>query len=235
VSAWTDWRGIDDGMEIAVQRFAAVAQPLAALPAPIVSGLSSWQVKATWAPVQGIAIARYEVALDDSQVFQTTHSFWESPDVLPSTTHKVQVAYVLPDGRRSEWSAVGEGKSWGKDSNNDGLPDDWQSTYFGTQALAWPKPNVDSDGDGVIDRNEFLGGTNPKDATDNLAVAIRSTEQGTLLTWKTKVGGIYQVQASQDLNAWTDVGGYRFAPADGDSLVAPGISANSYFRVNRIR
>jgi len=235
VSAWTDWRGIDDGMEIAVQRFAAVAQPLAALPAPIVSGLSSWQVKATWAPVQGMAIARYEVALDDSQVFQTTQPFWESPDVLPSTTHKVQVAYVLPDGRRSEWSAVGEGKSWGKDANNDGLPDDWQSTHFGTQALAWPKPNVDSDGDGVSDRNEFLGGTNPKDATDNLAVAIRSTEQGTLLTWKTKVGGIYQVQASQDLNVWTDVGGYRFAPADGDSLVAPGISANSYFRVNRIR
>jgi len=235
VSAWTDWRGIDDGMEIAVQRFAAVAQPLAALPAPIVSGLSSWQVKATWAPVQGVEIARYEVALDDTQIFQTTQAFWESPDVLPSSVHKVQVAYVLPDGRRSEWSAAGEGKSWGKDANNDGLPDDWQATHFGTQALGWPKPHVDSDGDGVTDRNEFLGGTNPKDPADNLAVGIRSTEQGTLLTWKTKVGGVYQIQSSQDLNTWSDVGGYRFAPAESDSLVAPGISANSYFRVNRIR
>lgn len=235
VSAWTDWRGIDDGMEIAVQRFAAVAQPLAALPAPIVSGLSSWQVKATWAPVQGLEIARYEVALDDTQIFQTTQAFWESPDVLPSSVHKVQVAYVLPDGRRSEWSAAGEGKSWGKDSNNDGLPDDWQSTHFGTQALSWPKPGADSDGDGVTDRNEFLGGTNPKDPNDHLAVGIRSTEQGTLLTWKTKVGGVYQIQSSLDLNTWSDLGGYRFAPSEADSLVAPGVSANSYFRVNRIR
>jgi hypothetical protein len=235
VAAWTDWRGLDDGMELAVQRFAPVAQPLAALPAPVVSGLSSWQVKATWAPVQGIDVARYEVAFDDGQVFQTTQPFWESPDVLPSTLHKVQVAYVLPDGRRSAWSVSAEGKSWGKDANNDGLPDDWQATYFGTQAMAWPKPNVDSDGDGVSDQNEFLGGTNPKDPNDNLAVAIRSTEQGTSLTWKTKVGGIYQVQSSRDLRAWTDMGGYRFAPSDNDSLVAPGVSANSYFRVNRIR
>ena len=235
VTAWTDWRGVDDGMEIAVQRFAAAAQPLAALPAPVVSGLSSWQVKATWAPVQGVQIARYEVAFDDSQVFQTTQPFWESPDVLPSTMHKVQVAYVLPDGRRSEWSPVAEGRSWGKDLNNDGLPDDWQSSHFGSQALAWPKPSVDTDGDGVSDQNEFLGGTNPKDAADNLAVAIQPTEQGTMLTWKTKAGGIYQVQSSQDLASWSDVGGYRFAPSSNDSLVAPGVSANSYFRVNRIR
>ena len=235
VSAWTDWRGIDDGMEIAVQRFAQAAAPLAALPAPVVSGLSSWQVKATWAPVQGIEIARYEVAFNESQVFQTTQPFWESPDVLPSTLHKVQVAYVMPDGRRSEWSQVAEGKSWGKDSNNDGLPDDWQGSFFGLQAAAWPKGSVDSDGDGVSNQNEFLGGTNPMDPKDHLAVAIRSTEQGTMLAWKTKAGGIYQVQSSQDLVRWSDVGGQRFAAAEEDSLVAPGISSNSYFRVNRIR
>ena len=87
----------------------------------------------------------------------------------------------------------------------------------------------------MSDRNEFLGGTNPKDPADNLAVGIRSTEQGTLLTWKTKMGGVYQIQSSQDLNTWSDVGGFRFAPAESDSLVAPGVSANSYFRVNRIR
>ncbi len=235
VSAWTDWRGIDDGMEIAVQRFSQVAAPLAALPAPVVSGLSSWQIKATWAPVQGFEIARYEVAFNESQVFQTAQSFWESPDVLPSTLHKVQVAYVLPDGRRSEWSPVAEGKSWGKDANNDGLPDDWQGSFFGTQAATWPKGSVDSDGDGVSNQNEFLGGTHPMDPKDNLAVAIQSTEQGTLLSWKAKVGGIYQVQSSQDLVRWTDVGGQRFAAAAEDSLVAPGLSSNSYFRVNRIR
>ena len=235
VAVWSDWRGLDDGMELAVQRFAVTAQPLVALNAPIVSGASAWQIKAAWQPVQGTVISHYEVVMDESTTFQTQQAFWESPDVLPASTHRVQVAYVMPDGTKSPLSAVGEGKSWGKDANGDGLPDDWQTMYFGTNAAAWPKATVDSDGDGVSDRNEFLGGTNPKDPNDNLSVSIQSSEQGTLLQWKTKAGGVYQIQSSQDLEKWTDLGGYRFAPAENDSVVAPGVSANSYFRVNRIR
>lgn len=233
--AWSDWRGLDDGMEIAVQRFVPAAQPLVALPAPVVSGHSSWQVKAAWAPVQGTMISHYEVEFDGSSTFSTQNPFWESPDVLPGSLHSVRVGYVLPDGRKSPLSAVAEGRSWGKDNNADGLPDDWQSSHFGVNAIAWPKASVDSDGDGVSDRNEFLGGTNPKDPTDNLAVQIQSTEQGPVLSWKTKVGGIYLLQSSGDLETWNDVGGYRFATGSTDTTVTPGLPANTYFRVNRIR
>lgn len=233
--AWSDWRGLDDGMELAVQRFSPPEQPLVALPAPVVSGLSSWQVKAAWAPIQGVGITHYEVEFDGTSTFTTPNAFWESPDVLPGTVHSVRVAYVMPDGRKSPYSAAAQGRSWGKDSNNDGLPDDWQSNHFGTSALAWPVPSADSDGDGVSDRNEFLGGTDPKDPSDNLSVSIRSTEQGPVLSWKTKTGGVYLLQSSPDLENWTDVGGYRFSTGDSDSAVTPGLPANSYFRVNRIR
>ena len=233
--AWSDWRGLDDGMELSVQRFAPAAQPLTALPAPVVSGHSSWQVKAAWAPVQGVAISHYEVEFNGSATFTTTNPFWESPDVLPGSLHKVRVGYVLPDGRKSPFSAEAQGRSWGKDNNGDGLPDDWQSAHFGPNALAWPKVTVDTDGDGVSDRNEFLGGTDPKDPSDNLSVKIRSSEQGPVLDWKTKVGGVYQLQSSADLETWTDVGGYRFATGEEDSMVTPGLPANTYFRVNRIR
>jgi hypothetical protein len=232
---WSDWRGLDDGMELAVQRFAPDAQPLQALNAPIVSGLSSWQIKAAWAPVQGEGISHYEVHFDGVSVHQTSQAFWESPDVLPGSMHKVRVSYVFPDGRKSPLSPEGEGRSWGKDNNADGLPDDWQATYFGAQTLAWPKPNVDTDKDGVSDLNEFLGGTDPKDPQDNLSVGIRSTEQGPVLEWKTKLGGVYLLQSSSDLESWSDVGGYRFANSASDSLVTPGLPANTYFRVNRIR
>jgi hypothetical protein len=233
--AWSDWRGLDDGMEIAAQRFAPTALPLVALPAPVVSGHSSWQVKAAWPPLQGMTVSHYEVEFDGSTTFTTSNSFWESPDVLPGTLHKVRVAYVLPDGRKSPYSPEASGRSWGKDNNGDGLPDDWQSSFFGASALAWPKPNVDTDGDGVSDKNEFLGGTDPKDPADNLSVQIQSTEQGPVLAWKTKVGGIYQLQHSSNLESWLDVGGYRYATGASDSLVTPGLPANTYFRVNRIR
>jgi hypothetical protein len=233
--AWSDWRGLDDGMEIAIQRFAPTALPLTALPAPVVSGHSSWQVKAAWAPLQGMSISHYEVEFDASSTFTTSNAFWESPDVLPGSLHKVRVRYVLPDGRKSPLSAEGSGRAWGKDNNGDGLPDDWQSSFFGVNALAWPKANADTDGDGVSDRNEFLGGTDPKDPADNLSVQIQSTEQGPVLVWKTKVGGVYQLQHSDNLQSWTDVGGYRFATGESDSLVTPGLPANTYFRVNRIR
>lgn len=233
--AWADWRGLDDGMELAVQRFSPAAQPLTALPAPVVSGHSSWQVKAAWPPVQGMAVSHYEVEFDGSSTFTTTNPFWESPDVLPGSLHTVRVGYVLPDGRKSPLSAESEGRSWGKDNNADGLPDDWQASYFGVNALAWPRVTVDSDGDGVSDRNEFLGGTDPKDPADNLSVQIQSSEQGPVLSWKTKAGGIYLLQNSNDLESWVDVGGYRYATGATDSLVTPGLPANSYFRVNRIR
>jgi len=235
MAVWSDWRGLDDGMELVVQRFAQEGQPLQALSAPVVSGLSSWQIKAAWAPVQGVGISHYEVHFDGASVHQTTQAFWESPDVLPGTMHKVQVSYVFPDGRKSPLSAEGQGRSWGKDNNADGLPDDWQTGYFGANALAWPRPTVDTDQDGVSDLNEFLGGTDPKDPQDNLSVAIRSTEQGPVLEWKTKLGGVYLLQSSSDLKTWSDVGGYRFANSATDSLVTPGLPANTYFRVNRIR
>jgi len=232
---WSDWRGLDDGMEIAAQRFAPMALPLAALPAPVVSGHSSWQVKATWPPLQGFSLSHYEVEFDGSTTFTTSNSYWESPDVLPGSLHRVRVAYVLSDGRKSPYSAESSGRSWGKDDNGDGLPDDWQSSHFGPNAVAWPKPMVDSDLDGVSDRNEFLGGTDPKDPSDNLSVQIQTSEQGPLLVWKTKLGGIYQLQRSSDLESWSDVGGYRYATGASDSMVTPGLPANTYFRVNRIR
>lgn len=235
MAVWSDWRGLDDGMELVVQRFAQEGQPLQALSAPVVSGLSSWQIKAAWAPVQGDGISHYEVHFDGSSVHQTTQAFWESPDVLPGSLHKVQVSYVFPDGRKSPLSAEGEGRAWGKDTNSDGLPDDWQTSHFGLNALAWPRPTVDSDQDGVSDLNEFLGGTDPKDPQDNLSVGIRSTEQGPVLEWKTKLGGVYLLQSSPDLQTWSDVGGYRFANSATDSIVTPGLPANTYFRVNRIR
>jgi hypothetical protein len=181
-------------------------------------------------------VKHYEVFFDGSETPETTtDSFWSSPDVLPATTHTVQVAYVLGDGRRSPKSPMVAGKSWGKDANGDGLPDDWQSQFFGTSAVAWPSPAIDTDKDGISNRDEFLAGTDPKNAADVLKVALNQTEQGPELSWSALPGGVYQLQMSTNLESWDNVGGYRFATGSTDSLVLQETPLNAYFRVNRIR
>jgi hypothetical protein len=232
--AWSDWRGINDGLELAMQRFVVDGQPLAAPSTPILSAVSSWQVKASWAPVEGLSVRHYEVLFNGTGTHITTDPFWSSPDVLPGTSHSVQVAYVLADGRKSPFSAAGVGRAWGKDQNGDGLPDDWQSQYFGSVPANWPLPHIDSDADGVSNRDEFLAGTSPISASDVLTVSIQGTSQGNQVQWKTKAGGIYVLQSSSNLDTWQDVGGFRFAASDTESLIVPSVPEHAYFRVKRI-
>ncbi len=47
------------------------------------------------------------------------------------------------------------------DTDNNGLPDSWERTYFGGLGQ---DPNADSDGDGVSNLQEYLDGTNPTNA-----------------------------------------------------------------------
>ena len=49
------------------------------------------------------------------------------------------------------------------DSDGDGLPDAWEMAWFGTLAR---NGAGDFDGDGMTDLQEYLAGTNPKDAAD---------------------------------------------------------------------
>jgi hypothetical protein len=184
--------------------------------------------------VEGLEVGHYEILFDGSESFQTTVPFWTSPDVLPGTTHSVQISYVLADGRRSPVSPSGSARTWGKDNNGDGIPDDWQEMYFGSDPAGWTLPSIDSDGDGMSDREEFLAGTNPRNPEDVLRVLIRGTAQGSLLEWKTLPGGVYVLQGSPDLSVWQDIGGHRFASSSVDSQIVSGTLGNRYFRVKRI-
>jgi len=50
----------------------------------------------------------------------------------------------------------------GADSDSDGLPDSWETQYFGNPAAC--DPNADADSDGLTNREEYQRGTNPTDA-----------------------------------------------------------------------
>ena len=96
-----------------------------------------------------------------------------------------------------------------KDSDSDGLDDDWEMTYFGNLSR---DGTGDFDGDGVSDLEEFKAGTNP---TNNSSIfktfVLRSLGgKSTTIMWNAVAGKTYVVQYKDSLNQpnWTSLDGF---------------------------
>jgi hypothetical protein len=96
----------------------------------------------------------------------------------------------------------------GTDSNANGLPDAWERIYFGALGV---NPDADADEDGMSNREEYLAGTNPTNATDRLRITAFSGPPGgtnVSLSWSSVATRFYAIQKTIDLAvpAWTDSG-----------------------------
>jgi hypothetical protein len=141
----------------------------------------------------------------------------------------------LNDGRVSPASPSASGTTWGRDRNHDGLPDDWQTAFWGPEASAWPAPLADGDGDGASNLAEFLSGTSPTDPASALRLSIQSTAVGLRVQWNAVPGSVYQLQASHDLETWADAAGPAFAADEQASSVVEATGSAVYYRVIRVR
>lgn len=236
LTVWSGFIGGSSSFELFGQQFVAEALPLLAPAAPFVSALDAYRLLVAWPKLAGLEVATYELYADGatSPTAVVTSNLWRMTRLNPGSTHTVRLAYVLADGRRSPLSEPATATTWGWDDNYDGLPDDWQAQYWGENVAAWPSPFADSDGDGVSDRNEFLAGTDPRDAGSVLRVALQPTAQGLFLQWQTRPGQVYQVQVSTNWGQWTNLGEPRLAAGQTDSVFVGGDSA-AYYRVLRVR
>ncbi len=238
--AWSSYVG-DTSFDLYAQRYAA-GQPLPQPSAPFVSALSQYSLGVAWPPLTGFALSGYEVYQDGSLVptATTTNNMWIGEGLAPGSTHWFQLAFVLAGGQRSPISAPATNKTWGIDANGrfgtpDGLPDDWQTRYFGTKVVDWDGPNVDSDGDGASNWQEFLAGTNPRDPNSVLKTKLVNSPQGRRLSWNTVAGCVYQVQVTADFQNWSNAGLPRFAAGTSDSILVSGPQGLSYYRVVRVQ
>lgn len=125
-----------------------------------------------------------------------------------------------------------------RDSDQDGLPDDWE-LQFATD-LAVLSASGDADGDGYLDSQEYLADTDPLDASDNLRISayrLPPTGGTVSLTWTTKPTRRYLPQAGSALGAggtWIDLTPGPIAPDAGATTTrtfndAPG--ARRFYRV----
>ncbi len=230
---WSSFVGGAGSLDLVAQRIAAT---LPKAGSPVVSALSSYELLVAWPAMAGFDVAEYHLFVDgQAEPVIVNDIFRKVGGLYPGTSHSFRLAYKLTDGRLSPLSDAVSATTWGADNNFDGLPDDWQRTYFGEAESGWGSALADSDGDGVNNRTEFLAGTDPRNSASVLRLSIGQTPQGWQVNWDSVPGLVYRLQYSSDFNAWSDVGGYRFAPGTRDAAFVDAISGMAYYRVIRIR
>ncbi len=101
------------------------------------------------------------------------------------------------------------------DSDEDGLPDTWEQTYFNSLSQT---ASDDFDGDGQSNGSEFLTGTSPSSGASVFAATITAVGQSQLnLTWPSVPGKTYRVESQSGLSgSWSSVAN---VPAAGGAAV----------------
>ena len=228
---WTSFTGGLESFDLFARQYSA-SKALVQPDPPFVSALPQSRLSVNWPAIAGLEVARYEIYLDDATTpVVTTNTLVNLGPLLVGSTHSIRLLYELKDGSRSPKSDAAVAATWGYDANYDGLPDDWQAKYWGSDPSKWPAANVDSDGDGATNLQEFLAGTNPNSV---LKIKLESTPQGWRLQWNTERGFIYQVQKSTNIDVWENVDVPWLADRDQGWLLLSGEPGPvKYYRVIR--
>jgi hypothetical protein len=89
--------------------------------------------------------------------------------------------------------------------------DEWKIAFFGSLTNSQAGDNVDADGDGALNWQEYLAGTNPTNALSCLKFSSASLNtngvRGVAINWLTAPGKTYLLQSSAALNGahWTAI------------------------------
>jgi hypothetical protein len=237
LAVWTTFSSLDTGNDLYAQRLVRGTLPLVAMPAPFIYPQAPTRLVVSWLGVQGQPVDHYDVFIDGSPTPVSTNGFCVvTAPFAPSSLHTAAVRYVLTDGRLSDLSPLASGTTWGEDANGDGLPDDWETQYFGTDPSQWPDPNSDPNGIGMTVRDAFLAGVDPTCKACALRVQVIKAADGLRVSWNSVPGRTYKLQVSNDLKNWSDYGdGFDLAVSGTTSVLLNSGPAGAYFRVNFIR
>ncbi len=242
---WSSFSGTTGSFDLFAQRFMNVSAPLVAMDAPFVyvpyvlnNNVYQPQFRVSW-PVQvGLAIDHYEVYVDGnaSPAVSTKTNVWlmtAANGLTANSTHTLQVAYVVADGRRSPLSPAATASTWTGITYANALPIEWMAQYYG-YGTVWPSVNTPLTPGGPTLMQVFLTGGNPLDPSTWLRTSLQATAQGYFLTWNPQPGLTYQVQTSSSLTSWSNVGPPRLAAGNFDSVFVGGTNTG-YYRVLRVR
>jgi len=203
------------------------------------NGVYQPQLQISWPPLQGIAVANYQVYLDGSGVPAgvTSSNTWMmtvADGLAASSTHSFQVDYVTTGGDIAPISLPASGTTWSScNYMNSGVPCDWIADMYATNP--WPSDaSAPLTAGGPTLRQIFLSGGDPLNPATWLRTQLTKTEFGMSLSWNTQPGSTYQVQVSTDFTTWQNIGEPRFAAGTYDSTLV-GAGPAGYYRVLLLR
>ena len=238
--AWSTPNLGDTGFDVVGQRYASkeAIDLLPAISEVFVNPISETELLVSWPAVKGLDVKHYEVYFDGlttPKLFVDNHVVWSG--LRPGSEYSFRVAYQLSVGRHSELSALAFSKTWGRDYNADGLPDDWQREYFGKVVSTWPEADTDSDADGATNGEEFAAGTDPSDRSDSLTVSLAKLERGQRLEWNARPGALYQLQHTAALGSgsWANVGEPVLALEGRAGITLESVENMKFYRIKKIR
>jgi hypothetical protein len=147
---------------------------------------------------------------------------------IPAGTGTAQLIIYGLDDSTNEYMTVENIRfsSTGTDTDSDGIPDSYEAAN-GLNSSDAADRDLDLDGDGQSNYQEYLAGTAANDRSSSLRVtAISVAAAGmTDITWSAVPGKRYRLQTSPDLAAWTDAGPLVTATGNFESLTTAAFSA----------
>ena len=182
-------------------------------PAPVMVGEPATTTGAVntvvWSPVEGSVEYLAEmladtnsVALQQSNWISTTNHTFNG--LALETVHYYHVrASVMTsigrlDGPWSDW-VLSRQLGGALDFDDDLIPDAWEILYFGNTAAC--NPLADSDGDGLINRDEFIAGMDPTNSDS--CFRVRTFDSPTngmfVVSWDSVTGRVYRVDWNGNL------------------------------------
>lgn len=123
------------------------------------------------------------------------------------------------------------------DTDSDNLPDWWESEQFGNLAQTYA---TDTDHDGFTNGEEFLAGTAPGNANSKLAFSAATWGSGSsssdfVMSFPSVADRSYQVEWSNDLGAWNNLGATRVGTGSAIEVRDSGARSASAKRFYRLR
>ncbi|HEY9510435.1 MAG TPA: hypothetical protein VIV82_11295, partial [Verrucomicrobiae bacterium] len=121
-----------------------------------------------------------------------------------------------------------------RDSDRDGLPDEWENLY-GLNPASAADASLDLDSDGLSDLDEYGTGTNPLVFDPLRIAAVRGPFIDHVeLAIQTPIGTTFTVETSTDLRTWSSVGTFTCIATDQVvPVLAPATASPVFYRLKR--
>ncbi|GAA5495394.1 hypothetical protein Rhal01_01569 [Rubritalea halochordaticola] len=144
-------------------------------------------------------------------------------DYLTNEFAGIQGTQVPQTGDYDESSTV-------VDTDSDGIPDSWEDSN-GLNKNDSKDANLDKDGDGFTNKQEFLAGTNPNQLSSYFKVSIHSATNAVILSWDGVAGRTYRVmESTQPSTGYTQV--YQVVPTlNGTRSYSPAGGLGKFYKL----